>query len=399
MIYARNMTVEARTGVEFSWSFAPGEGKNISSFVETIKVKSGTGDPFDGIIAYNLVPQVVANQGLAANLYETTYIDLDAQWWPEVYQREMIVNDQLYCLVEGGSYGMLNHMMAMYFNNDLIANSKLESPYDLVANNQWTIGKLSEMIKDTYADADGNGSVDTDTDIFGYCTGTKSKMDCWFFGLGNQMSIVQDNTVISLLGESHIGEFVDTMVDFLSTQDSVSYDSSQFKMFKENRAYFYCSSVGLSESLAKVTDVTYNYGVVPMPKMDSQQERYYTHVANCHDTWCVPYNVTDMDCSSAVMECMAYEAYVQINPTYYDIYVKLRYASDERLADMYDLIRDSVTFDFIYLFSRNFKTAPGDLVKSCILEPDAKKWATVYAQNQITLGEEFASIVATYKVK
>jgi hypothetical protein len=170
-------------------------------------------------------------------------------------------------------------------------------------------------------------------------------------------------------------------------------------MFRENRAYFYCSSVMLSENLSEVPDVTYNYGVVPMPKMDSSQDRYYTHVANCHDTWCVPYNATDMDCTSAVMECMAYEAYVQIDPVYYDTYVKLRYASDERLADMYDLIRDSVTFDFIYLFSRNFSPMPGDLVKSCVLDPTAKQWATLYAENVTKLDNAFQSIVATYADK
>ena len=399
VIYQRNSTVEDRLGVALQWTFLPGEGNNISSFVEAIKVKSDSGDPFDGVIAYNLVPQVVANQGLAANLYDTEYIDLNMPWWPEVYQREMIVNDQLYCLVESGSYGLLNHMMAMYFSNDLLNARKMESPYTLVENNQWTVTKLSEMIKDTYEDKDGNGAVDKNTDVFGYCTGTKSKMDCWFFALGNQMSVVQDNTVISLLGGDHIGTFVDTMVDFFEGNDAQHYDSSQFKMFRENRVYFYCSSVMLSENLAEVPDAQYNYGVVPMPKMDSNQERYYTHVANCHDTWCVPYNVKDMDCTSAVMECMAYEAYMQINPTYYDIYVKLRYASDERLAAMYDLIRDSVTFDFIYLFSRSFPSMPGDLVKNCVLTPESKQWATVYAQNQDSLNQSFESIVATYESK
>lgn len=399
VIYARNATVEERLGVEFQWIFAPGEGDNVSSFVETIKTKSSAGDPFDGVIAYNLVPQVVAYQGLAANLYDTEYIDLKAPWWPEVYQREMVVNNQLYCLVESGSYGLLNHMMAMYFNNDLLEERNLESPYDLVANNQWTMGKLSEMIKDTYNDKNGNSTVDMDGDVFGYATGTKSKMDCWFFALGNQFAVVDGDRVVSLIGGDHVDTFIDTMVDFFEGDDAQLYDSSQFKMFRENRVYFYCSSVMLSENLAEVPDTTYNYGVVPMPKMDSTQERYYTHVANCHDTWCVPHNVKDMDCTSAVMECMAYEAYVQIDPVYYDTYVKLRYAADERLAAMYDLIRDSVTFDFTYLFSLNFSAKPGDLVKNCILKPESKKWSTVYAENVTKLDTAFQSIMATFADK
>lgn len=396
VIYNRNLTVSERMGVEFEWTFMPGE-KNaaVADFIEKIRATSGTGDPFDGVIAYNLVPQIVANQGLAANLYNTKHIDLTAPWWPRVYLREMVVNDQLYCLVESGSYGLLNHMMAMYFNNEMLESRNLESPYDLVKNNEWTVAKLKEMIKDTYEDADFNNKV-SDGDVYGYCTGTQSKMDCWFFALGNQFSKVENGEVVSLLGGEHIGTFVDTMVDFFSTDNAHHYDSSQFKMFKENRAYFYCSSVMLSEKLAEVTNQTYNYGVVPMPKMTSSQELYYTHVANCHDVWCVPYNAKDMECVSAVMECMASEAYRQVNPTYYDVYVKLRYAPDERLAEMYDLVRDSVTFDFTYLFSRVFTANPGNLVKNCFLSPEKYVWSTVYAENVNSMNASFEEIVKTF---
>lgn len=399
VIYARNMTVCERMGVEFQWEFLPGEGKNIGDFIDRIRSTSQTGAPYDGIIAYNLVPQMVANQGLSANLYDTDHIDLTAPWWPSVYLREMVVNEQLYCLVESGSYGLLNHMMAMYFNNDLLEARNLESPYELVKSNEWTVATLKEMIKDTYEDAEADGKVG-EGDIFGYSTGTKSKMDCWFFALGNQFSKVENGEVVSLMNGEHIGRFVDTMVDLLSTNDSYPFSSSsQFGMFMENRVYFFCSSVMLSEKLAAATDITYNYGVVPMPKMDSTQERYYTHVANCHDTWCVPYNVSDMKCTSAVMECMASEAFRQINPTYYDIYVKLRYAPDDRLAEMYDLIRDSVTFDFTYLFSRVFTNMPGDLVKNCYLSPEKYVWATVYAQNENALNASFEEIVKTFADK
>ncbi|MBQ8431405.1 MAG: hypothetical protein IJX28_00825 [Clostridia bacterium] len=397
VIYERNATVEERLGVELEWDFQPGEGDNISTFIGRIETNSDSGDPYDGVIAYNLVPQMVAVRGYAANLYDTEYIDLSAPWWPSVYLREMVVNDQLYCLVESGSYGLLDHMMAMYFDNEMLEKRNMESPYTLVASNEWTIENLSAMIKETYEDADADSKVG-DGDIFGCVTATKSKMDCWFFGLGNQFAKVENDEVVSLLGGDHIETFISTMVTFLDSNDVYAYDSSQFKMFMEHRAYFYCASVMLSEKLA-ASEEAYNYGVVPMPKMNSEQERYYTHVANCHDTWCLPYNVKDLDCSSAVMECMASEAHRQIDPMYYETYVKLRYAPDERLAEMYDLIRDSVTFDFTYLFSRVYSSMPGNLVKNCYLNPAKYSWASVYASNKSALESSFQQIVDTYREK
>ncbi len=398
VIYERNSTVEDRLGIELEWDFQLGEGNNISTFISRIETNSDSGDPYDGVIAYNLVPQMVAVRGYAANLYDTKYIDLTAPWWPSVYLEEMVVNDQLYCVVESGSYGLLDHMMAMYFDNDLLEKRNMESPYTLVSKNEWTIETLSTMIKDTYEDADGDGKV-TEGDIFGCATATKSKMDCWFFALGNQFAKVENDEVVSLLGGDHIEKFISTMVTFLDSNDVLAYPTaSQFGMFVEHRVYFYCASVMLSENLSEQPEA-YNYGVVPMPKMTSEQSRYYTHVANCHDTWCLPYNVKDLDCSSAVMECMASEAHRKIDPMYYETYVKLRYAPDERLAEMYDLVRDSVTFDFTYLFSRVYNSMPGNLIKNCYLNPAKYSWSSVYASNKSALDSSFQQIVDTFREK
>jgi hypothetical protein len=96
---------------------------------------------------------------------------------------------------------------------------------------------------------------------------------------------------------------------------------------------------------------------------------------------------------------MASEALRQINPTYFDTYVKLRYAPDERLADMYDLIRDSVTFDFTYLFSRVYNSMPGNLIKNCYLNPAKYSWSSVYASNKSALDSSFQQIVDTFREK
>ena len=95
---------------------------------------------------------------------------------------------------------------------------------------------------------------------------------------------------------------------------------------------------------------------------------------------------------------MASEAYRQIGPTYFDTYVKLRYASNEKLAPMYDLIRDSVTFDLIYLYSSMYPsgTSPSSRVKACITDPKSNSWSSIYATNKTLWDSSFNSIVETY---
>ena len=396
-MYNRNLTVEERLGVEFEWEMVAGNWGARNGFLNAMQTASDGGNPHDGIIAYNLVPPVIAVRGYAANLYNTKHLDLTAPWWPSVYLEEMLLNDQIYCLVESNDLGMLRNMMAMFFNNTMLESRNLESPYDLVAKNEWTLDKLAEMIKDTYEDFDNDQKVSSG-DIFGCSTATEAKMDAWMYGLGYKLSEVRDGEVVSLLEEPLVNEFIDTMVAFQDTVDLYDYDPNMNWMFLEERVYFYCSAILMTDWI-KGNNLEINYGVVPMPKRNSEQDRYYTHLSNTHDAWCVPYNVEDMDCTSAVIECTASESYRQIGPTYYDTYVKLRYAPDERLAEMYDLVRDSVTFDFIYLFSCVYTLNPKDQVKACFRNPASKNWGSTYAQYKNAWDSSFQQIVDTYAVK
>jgi len=63
---------------------------------------------------------------------------------------------------------------------------------------------------------------------------------------------------------------------------------------------------------------------------------------------------------------------------------------------MYDLVRDSVTFDLIYLYSCAYSTNPKDSLKSCITKPEQNSWSSVYATNKDSWDSSFAKIVETY---
>ncbi|MBQ8431749.1 MAG: hypothetical protein IJX28_02590 [Clostridia bacterium] len=390
-IYERNMTVEERLGVEIEWDLVQGTWGTRETFLTALQTACDGGTPHDGVIAYNLVPPVVAVRGYAANLYGAEYIDLSAPWWPSVYRREMLINDQIYSLEETNDHGVLMSMLAVFFDNDRLESRNLESPYDLVAKNEWTMEKLSEMIKDTYEDFDNDQKVSAG-DIFGVCTASNSKIDAWFYGCGYRFSEVQNGEVVSLVESPELNDCLDTLIGFLNNNDVYPYDTSQGKMFYEKRAYFYSGGV----YLARYTEGEVNFGIVPQPKLNSEQERYYTHLSNEHDAWCVPYNVKDMDCTSAVMECMASESYRQIGPLYFETYLKLRLAPDERLAGMYDLIREGITFDFIYLYTCVYSQSPKDQFKNCYLKPATYQWASTLAQYKNTWTAAFQQILDTY---
>lgn len=52
----------------------------------------------------------------------------------------------------------------------------------------------------------------------------------------------------------------------------------------------------------------------------------------------------------AVLEAMGSEGYRQITPVLFEATMKTRYASDGKIANVYDTIRSSVTFDLGRIF-------------------------------------------------
>ena len=398
-IYDRWQDVQDRLGVEVLWIAEPGQWNNTKdTFIQKVETNSNTGTAFDAVASYNLFPGALANKGLLENLADTEYIELEQPWWPKSYIDEMMVNDTIYGLVENSSRATLCNLHGTFFNNTLINAHGLTSPYDMVANNTWTFDNMMAMIKDIGSDLNSNGTKDKD-DYFGLVTGTKAKIETWFFGMGYRYSQkTADGGIELLMGNSDkMIEWIDRFNDATSGKDFLIYDENgHTKAFKEDRAVLYMSSIQLVDSLIKA-EMKMDYGVVPVPKGSDSQERYISNVANDHNAWSVPINCKDLDESSAVVECMASEAYRTIAPMYFETCIKLRYAPDERLFEMYDLIRDSITFDFCQVYSFVFASGsdPRALIQNCTSVGTAN-WASQWGSVGSNVENGFADILTLY---
>ncbi|MBQ8440642.1 MAG: hypothetical protein IJX19_08270, partial [Clostridia bacterium] len=113
--------------------------------------------------------------------------------------------------------------------------------------------------------------------------------------------------------------------------------------------------------------------------------------------WCVPLDAKDMDVSSAILECMASESYRQIAPVYFDQCIKLRFAPDERLAEMYDLIRDSIVFDFCAIYSFALPQVPRTVLHATLKNPSGKPWTSEWQKIEGSMVGGFETILELYR--
>lgn len=399
-IVDRNLTVEDRLGIEIEFLPIAAGWNDRATFCQTIKAASQAGDAYDALCVYNPFPGALASAGLLENLGDTQYIDLNGPWWPSSFTSEVVIDNTLFSLVESSSKGTLRNMHGVFFNNALIEDLNLESPYDLVAKNEWTFANMMALIKDTWSDKNNNGVKDKD-DSFGVVTGTQAKIESWFFGMGYKYCIKNENGELDLKMRDvyYMVEWIDVFTAAAATNDFLLYEQNgHTKTFFSNNAVLYMTSLQLVENGIN-NGIEFDYGVVPIPKKDENQERYLTNIANSHDSWCIPMNVKNIDLSSAILECMASEAYRQIAPVYFEQCIKLRYAPDERLAEMYDLIRDGIVFDFTSIFSFSFEKDPRSILHATVKNPQNLPWPSQWESNGPLFENGFAAILELYQSK
>src|SRR5699024_2737357 len=129
--------------------------------------------------------------------------------------------------------------------------------------------------------------------------------------------------------------------------------------------------------IENLKDSNVNYGILPMPKYDENQEYYY---GVCYDSpmW-VPITVTDTDRTGMIIEAMSAEGYKTIMPAYKDIALKNRYAVDTDSAEMLDIIFANrvISVSLIYGNVDGFQGVLNTLIPSDTLE-----FASYYAQNE-----------------
>ena len=408
-IYNRWQTVQDRLNVEITWIPLPGKWDGSKdNFIKDVETKSTTGDAYDAVLSYNLFPGALAHKGLVENLYGTEYIDLTAPWWPSAFIEESVLNNTIYGVVENSSHAVLCNLHGVFFNNQLLEDYKLESPYDMVANNTWTFDNMMAMIKDVGADENNNSKKDYG-DFYGLVTGTEAKIETWFFAMGYRYSQKNANGELELLmsdAETMV-KWIDRFNMAFDSKDAWLFDrdennkGSHTKSFFANKAILYMTSIQLVDSyIAKEIDI--DFGVVPVPKGSEKQERYISNVANHHDIWSIPINTQSFTESTALVECMASESYRQVAPVYFDTCVKLRYAPDERLYDMYDLIRDSITFDFFQTYTfvlDSYALNPRSLITQCVTDKTGQRvqWGSQWAQYEANINSAFNDILALYE--
>lgn len=349
-IYTRNVTVEEKIGVKLNFAHTKGNVSNISEFKNVVGTAYTAGEKdYDLIASYSRTTAACAQAGYCLDLLELDYLNFENPWWPANLLEVTGIGDSMYFASGDASVNVLHMMYCTMYNKDLVSQYNLQDPVELVKSGKWTLEVMQTMCKDIYQDLDNNNS-ESEGDFFGLTVGSYH-LDSLYTGSGLKLVEKGSGDQLMVISDDFFSEKTIDLCDFLGKWLATTdvYDTTDPVAFLAGNCVFDINNCSIA---IEMQDVSWSYGVLPVPKYDEAQEDYITCVGNPFTLYAVYANTKDANRAAAVLECWASEAYRTTTPAQFETTMKLKYSESEVEAEMYDTIRRTVVFDIGRLFNQ-----------------------------------------------
>jgi len=359
-IFNRNIAVEERLNIKIKNYEITGDNYAVSNEIRTA-VKSGT-DDYD-IIANSVYSTIMyTSEKIFHNLYDCEYLDLEQGYWSQGFNQAASIGNAQYMCTGSIALTLYRYMFVTFFNKNMFEESNVGNMYEVVENGNWTLDRQYEIASGFYRDINGNGSADLG-DRFGFLTTNKAYIDAYWSSC--KLPILtkdSENYYVYSIDKDRMIVAVDKILNLWyncpgsyiveSVSDSADQKAGASALAEGRAAMVTLRLVSVeSDELKNMDD---KYGIIPIPKLDEYQDRYYTFLHDQFTAFGIVSTVKEdrLQMMGAVLEAMASESYKSVIPVYYDIALKYRYAKDEESGRMLDMIYASIYIDPGVLYTK-----------------------------------------------
>ncbi len=393
-IYQRNALTEQHTGVELNFvgSTRPTDGASQGQETAQVRTLIQSGDDtYDAYInvQHSGMPTLI-EEGMFVDWNEIPHVKLENPWWYANVQRDICFGNKIYCMTGDYNLASFSNTECLIFNKTMCDELELEYPYQAVFDGTWTHDMFVEYIKKATKDLNGDGKLDYDNDRYGFGGWQYEQLQALFAGYGGECLIKdEENLPVLNIDNELTYTVVDKMIEVFQNEGAF-FEGKTFgiddKMFNEGRLLFndsFISSVPGTRSLENI-----DVGFVPYPKLDEDQEDYYSRTANISCLTYIPVTNQDLDKTGAVLETLAYYGNQLVLPTYFDIILTIKSTRDAESEEMIPIIRNSARFlDQVIGFNGS----------NIVTAKSGNTLASYIASNQDTWEEKIETLIETYQ--
>lgn len=342
-VYKRNRMIEDRFGVKLSvveiGNNDPGQWSNHIAGV----VASGLGD-YDAVFPDYWMG--IETDGYYLNLHEYDDIfDFSQPYWSKSWNDNAELWGQLYSAVGALSMEFVLQTHVVFYDRNIFEGlgTTTEELYTMVEEREWTLDKLLNYSRQAWVDSDADGVASLNDTTVGAAIGTMQPLWGLFFSFGTQFASKNES------GEWELDFYNDKFLSIYEqvqgvfTHPSLAVNAGH--LMNEGRVLFSFSC--LHEVVHGLAELD-NWAIVPVPLLDENQEDY---IAFNHGTYYESILTTadDPKMSAVILEALNAESYRSVRYAFLEINFKDRFARDDKMADMIDLVLDRVYYDFAFV--------------------------------------------------
>ena len=357
-VYKRNMAIEEKYNCKIEMdAFQESMSETTANEIVEKSVKAGD-KSYDLLMSHMMHGFNTAIKGCFYNIASFPNIDISKPYWNHGANEGCSVGNKLYVGLSDLSFSTNENLYCIFFNKNFTRDYSIEDPYKLVNENKWTFDKFAEVIKVGTVDLNGDGKWD-DKDQYGYIS-TAAVNFLWSGG-GHMMKKDEfDIPVIDFINERTLSIY-DKTFSIVNDANTYSKEAQWFTgdtrggitMFDNAQGVFY------GNQLCRVNELRnteFDFGIVPYPKYDSVQERYYSYVDGHASMMTIPLNLPNPEWTGIIIEELSYLSYKDILPIYYDVVLNVKMIRDEESIEMLKILFDSKVFDPAYVTGGEFWT-------------------------------------------
>lgn len=361
-IYARNIRVEEKFNIHICALNPTWQGGWAGELENLARKYILTNDPgIDVLSSMRSTLGTLLREGCLYNLNELKYVDLTSAWWDANAAETLEFGGKLYLMPNDISMGNLAMARFIYFNQGIVGEFDLEDPYALVEQNKWTIDKMLEMASAVSVDVNGD-SVFDHNDKYGMLTDESANGSFVTLVAGAGITLAakdEKGMIVPNIMTEKVQEMITKCSTVLKKTDCAVSSEELFKMgdvsgydnaydyprdlFAQGHFLFYSSGIS---SMEQFRDMQQDFGIVPNPKFNESQEKYYHKIDTYALIFGVPICASDMERVGAVLEYSAWLSHQTLLPAYYETTVKGKRLRDDKAIEMLDLIKGSMLYDF-----------------------------------------------------
>lgn len=348
-VFQRNTVIEKQLDIKI----AETKDTNCSGIVRS-SVAAGDSQ-YDVVMPYMNNTINLALEGSLLDLREIPYLDLEKPWWDSRANKDLILKNRLF--ITTGDISILDNecTMVMFFNKEIISQHGLESPYELVYENKWTIDKVAEMSSNLTHDQNGDGKMTTADDRWGISIAHNAPVS-FFFGTGERIVQADANGELQvMMGSERAFDVFDKIARLCYSEEALSMHTTDNAGFDAVSASFNQGNI-LFVTFALVDinslrDAEFEFGILPYPLFDENQQEYNNLISTgLVSSTSIPISCDNIELAGVTLEAMAYYSTTTLTPAYYDNALKTRYVRDEESQDMLDIIFATRVYDLGFIF-------------------------------------------------